>query len=71
MPTKPRAREWDASPEAQAYRMQYRDTHYDRVEINLPAGMRKVIDEEARAAGLSRTAWILDAINQHMQKEKG
>lgn len=67
--TKPRNRTWDKTPEAAKYRQSFRDNHYDRVELNLPAGMRSEIDREAKAAGLSRTAWILAAIEAYRKKE--
>lgn len=63
-----RTRTWDATPEAAAYRQQYRDTHYDRVELNLPAGMKSEIDAAVREEGISRNAWIISAIRDRLEK---
>ena len=65
MPDKPYRDRPDSTPEAVAYRNEYRAKNYDRIELLLPAGMKADIDRQAKAAGLSRTQWILQAIEAY------
>lgn len=65
-----RTRAWDATPEAAAYRQHFRDTHYDRVELNLPSGMKAEIDAAVRESGISRNAWIISAIRARLDRKK-
>lgn len=62
---KPRSRSWDRTDAAQSYRRQFRDEHYDRVEILLPAGTKSDLDARAKASGVSRNQWILQAIDAY------
>ncbi len=66
--TKPRSRTWDKTPEATAYRNQYAAEHYDRVTLALPAGFRDKLDRAAGDAGISRTALIVRAVEEHIEK---
>lgn len=68
MQFKNRNRAWDKTPEAAAYRQQYRDAHYTRIEIAVTETKRNEIDERAKAAGISRTAYILAAVEEYMKK---
>ena len=63
-----RKRNWDKTPEAQAYRNQYAAEHYDRVTLALPAGYREKLDRAAAVAGISRTALIVRAIDGYLKK---
>ena len=64
-----RKRNWDKTPEAQAYRNLYAAEHYDRVTLALPAGFREKLDKAAGEAGISRTALIVRAIDKYLKKE--
>lgn len=63
-----RKRNWDKTPEAQAYRNQYSAEHYDRVTLALPAGFRDKLDRAAGDAGISRTALIVRAVEAYLKK---
>ena len=40
------------------YLNEYQKTNYDRINLCLPKGTKARIDEEARKAGTSTSAWI-------------
>ena len=63
-----RKRNWDKTPEAQAYRNRYSAEHYDRVTLALPAGFRARLDKAAGEAGISRTALIVRAVEAYIEK---
>lgn len=63
-----RKRNWDKTPEAQAYRNQYAAEHYDRVTLALPAGFRDKLDRAAGDAGISRTALIVRVVEAYLKK---
>lgn len=65
MPTKPRAREWNKTPEAQAYRNAYTSEHYDRMTLAFPAGFKNAVDEASKAEGISRSALIVKAVKAY------
>ena len=44
------------------YDKQYHKTHYYRLNVVLPKEMRAVIDEAVKASGLSKNAFIKEAI---------
>ena len=44
------------------YTKQYEKTHYYRLNVVLPKEMREVIDEAVKASGLSKNAFIKEAI---------
>ena len=67
---KPRTRSWDASPEASAYRQQYRSEHYDKLSFDFPPGTKELLAEAADAAGMSRTQYVLAAITEKIDREK-
>lgn len=65
-----RKRTWDKTPEAAAYRQKYRDEHYARIELSVPEEFRERIDKAAAEAGLSRTAFIVAAVEDMIAKDK-
>jgi hypothetical protein len=64
-------RTWDQSPEGQAYRNQYRDNNYDRIEVAFPAGYKARLDAAAKAAGVTRAALIKAAVDEYIEKSQG
>lgn len=62
-----RKRNWDKTPQANAYRNRYIAEHYDRFNLLLPAGMKSEIAAAAESAGMSTNAYILEAIRDKMK----
>ena len=65
--TKTRATDWNDTPEGRKYRNEYAAEHYDRLSLALPKGYKKIIDDAAESANLSRTALIVAAVDYYMQ----
>ena len=59
--------EFQKRPEGIAYRRQYRDEHYARVEINIPPELRDRIYAKAAEEGISRTQLIVKALTAYME----
>ena len=50
------------------YDKQYHKEHYYRMNVVLPKEMRAVIDEAASRAGVSKNRFIIDAIQEKIDK---
>ncbi|WP_409346778.1 transcriptional regulator [Paenibacillus sp. MBLB4367] len=48
----------------------YNAANYDQVKFLVPKGGRAIIDEAANAADLSRNAFIAQAINEKIERDK-
>lgn len=51
-----------------AYNNEFNKTHYDRVAVMLPAGMKDELKAAADAAGMSVNKYILTAIKEYKSK---
>lgn len=71
MPKKKYEEGYDKSPAGIAYRNQYRNEHYARVEINISPELRDRIFEQAKKEGLSRTQLITKAFTEYLDKQDG
>lgn len=49
----------------------HRNANYDRAELALPKGMKAVITQEAKTAGLSFNAYIETAVKEKYHREHG
>lgn len=63
-----RKRNWDKTPEAQAYRNQYTREHYDQIQITVPKGFRETIDQAAKQEDLNRSQFIVKLVREHIEK---
>ena len=63
-----RTRNWDKTPEAQAYRNAYTREHYDLIQITVPKGFKEKIDQAARQEGLNRSQFIVKLVTEHIEK---
>ena len=66
---KKRNRPYDRSQVGMAYRNQYRDEHYSRMEIIISPELRTQIEERAKAENLSRTQLIVKALTAYMEQD--
>lgn len=64
-------RNWDKSREGLDYRREYNKSHYDFLRAACPKGTLKRMDEAARLRGISRAAWLLEAIEEKIERERG
>jgi len=48
----------------------YNKKAYDRIDVIVPKGRRRIIAEFAKSKGLSTNKFINDAINKAMQEEE-
>lgn len=53
-----------------AYQNEYNKKNYDRIEIQVPKGRKAIIKEAAREAGQSVNEFIIQSVNERMEKEK-
>ena len=51
------------------YQQQYNKEHYDRIEIVVPKGQRAIIRENAKAKGMSVSAYIGEAVKEKLERE--
>jgi len=51
-------------------KQKYNSANYDQVKLTVPKGQRDVIDAAAERSGLSRNAFILEAIKEKMENQK-
>lgn len=49
----------------------HRNANYDRAELALPKGMKAVITQEAKAAGLSFNGYIEAAVKEKYRQDHG
>ena len=49
----------------------YRDKNYDRMELAFPIGIKQKIEEVAKKHGISKNAYILEAVDEKYFKEMG
>lgn len=50
----------------------YRDSHYDRLELAVPKGMKKIVEEEAKKQGFSsKNGYIIESIKEKYLKDNG
>lgn len=63
-----RTRKWDQTQDAADYRREYNKAHYDALKFQCPKGTVERIDEAARRAGMSRTAFVLAAVKEKIDK---
>lgn len=60
------------SEEAKKNKMKYIDNYnretYDQIQLRAPKGMKERMEEAARAAGVSRQAFILNAIEEKLDQ---
>lgn len=61
-------RKWDQTQKAADYRREYNKAHYDALKFQCPKGTVERIDEAAQKAGMSRTAFVLEAIREKIEK---
>ena len=57
-----RKRNWDKTPEAAEYRREFNRQTYDRIQIMAPKGTAEILEEAAKAAGMSKAAFVVAAI---------
>lgn len=57
-------------PAATKAKNKYRDSNYDRMELAVPKGMKRKIEEEAEKQGFSsKNGYIVEAIKEKYQKD--
>lgn len=56
---------------ATAAKNKYRDKNYDRMELSVPKGMKKRIDEICRQRGVSKNSYVVDAVKEKYLRETG
>jgi len=61
---------WDKTKEAAAYRNQYIKEHYDRLYVACPKGWVQEVDAAAKSAGMSRAAFVIEAVEEKIKKVK-
>ena len=66
--SKNRNRAWDKTPEAADYRREYNKTHYDNLRVACPLGTLERIDAAAKPLGMSRAAFVIEAIDEKLEK---
>ena len=66
-------RKWQTprGPKATAAKNKYRDKNYDRMELAIPRGMKQRIEEASAAQGISKNAYIAEAIKEKYQRDTG
>ena len=47
----------------------WKDKNRDRINILFPKGTKERVQAAADAAGVSKSTWILDAINEKLERE--
>lgn len=47
----------------------YRNNNYDRIELAVPKGMKEKINMAAKNRGISKTAYIVEAVNEKFERE--
>ena len=52
------------------HQKKYHEEHYYRYNIVIPKEMRPLIDEAAKAAGMSKNAWLKEAIETKLAESK-
>ena len=65
---KTRTGKWDQTQDAADYRREYNKVHYDALKLSCPKGTVERIDEAARREGMSRTAFVLAAVKEKIDK---
>ena len=63
-----RKRTWDKTQEAADYRREYNKTHYEKLYVQAPLGTRERIKTAAKSAGMSGAAFVVEAINEKIEK---
>ncbi len=51
------------------YDKQYHAEHYYRMNIVIPKEMRSMIDEASKNAGMSKNAWLKEAIMEKLARQ--
>lgn len=49
------------------YKNNHRDTHYDRLELSVPTGMKRIIKDLATQKGLSVNAYLVDLVRKDQE----
>ena len=49
------------------YKNNHRDAHYDRLELSVPRGMKRIIKELASQKGLSMNAYLADLVRKDQE----
>ena len=57
-----RNRNWDKTPEAAKYRREFNKQTYDRIQVMAPKGTAEILEEAAKAVGMSKAAFVVEAI---------
>ena len=65
---KPRVRKWDKTQEAADYRREYNKMHYERIQVACPLGTLDRIDAAAEPLGMSRAAFVIEAVEEKIEK---
>lgn len=58
-------------PAATAAKNKYRNNNYDRMELAVPKGMKKEIERAAQAQGLSKNAYVAEAVKEKYKRDTG
>ena len=56
---------------ATAAKNKYRDKNYDRMELSVPKGMKKRIDEICRQQGVSKNSYVVEAVKEKYLRDTG
>lgn len=51
------------------YSKAYHKEHYYRMNIAIPKDMRSMIDEASKEAGMSKNAWLKEAIMEKLARQ--
>ena len=51
------------------HQIKYHQEHYYRMNIVIPKEMRGIIDEAAKSAGMSKNAWLKEAIEGKLARQ--
>lgn len=59
-------------PAATAAKNKYRDNNYDRMELAVPKGMKKLVEQIAKQQGYaSKNAYVVEAIKEKYTRDTG
>lgn len=59
-------------PAATVAKNKYRDKNYDRMELAVPKGMKKIIEETAKEQGFfSKNSYVIEALKEKYKRDTG